>query len=147
MDKNKIMDAMEAKANEIFNKTEQYQKDGKRGVFTAQVRSVTHSGRWETVVQSFGAANTPPEMQDGKMVFAGVSFEGVVHGKVAYARRTGKNSGAPENETPMAESHWEGAVVSTDGNCICAFSGIAGSDDVLIAEAGIAMYESLLPKA
>jgi len=144
MNKNKIMDAMEAKANEIFNKTEQYQKDGKRGAFVAQVRSATHPTRWETMVQIFGASNTPPEIQEGKMVFAGVSFDGVVHGKVAYARRTGKNSGAPENEVPVAESHWEGAVVSADGNCICAFSGVAGSDDVLIAEAGIAMYNSLV---
>jgi len=144
MDKNKIIDAMEAKANEIYSQNEQYQKDGKRGVLAAQVRSAIHPERWETVLQPFGAATTPAEMKDGEMVFAGVSFDGVVHGKIAYARRTGTNSGAPEKEVKMTESHWEGAVVSKDGNCICAFSGVAGSDDVLIAEAGIAMYESLV---
>jgi len=141
MDLNKIMNAMEAKAQEIFDANEQYQKDGKRGVFTAQVKSSTYPGRWEVMTQAFGVASTPPEVQDGKIVFYGVSFDGVVQGKVAYSRRTGQDSGVEEGTVAMCESHWPGAVVSRDGNCICAFSGVAGEDDVLIAQAGIAVYE------
>ena len=144
MDLNKIIDAMEAKATEIFNNTVQYQEQGKRGMLLAQVKSAKHPERWETVMQAFGAVATPPEVQDGKQVFSGISFDGVVNGKAAYTRRTGKNSGAPENEVRMLESYWEGAVISKDGNCICAFSGVAGTDDVLIAEAGIAVYEGLV---
>jgi len=137
------MDAMEAKATEIFDNTPQYQADGKRGMFIIQLKSPTHPNRWDAMIQPFGAIVTPPEVKDGKVVWAGISFDGVAHGKAAYARRTGTNSGAEEGTVPMAESHWEGAVVSADGNCVCAFSGVSGEDDVLIAKAGIEAYNAL----
>jgi hypothetical protein len=62
-------------------------------------------------------------------------------GKAAYSRRTGKNSGVHYYEVLGNETFWPGAVVSIDGNCICAFGGLRAEDDVLIAEAGIAEYE------
>jgi len=140
MDRDKIINAMEAKALEIFNNSEKYQSWGKRGVLVAQVKSATHSDRWETTVQSFGATCTPPEVHDGKVVYNGMNFDAVAHGKIAYTRRTGKNSGVANNEIADYESYWHGAVISDDGNCICAFSGLEGDDDVAIAEAGIAVY-------
>jgi hypothetical protein len=41
------------------------------------------------------------------------------------------------------ESFWPGSVISDDGNCICAFAGFSGTDDKIIAKAGITCYESL----
>jgi hypothetical protein len=34
-------------------------------------------------------------------------------------------------------------MISDDGNCICAFAGFTGTDDKIIAKAGITCYESL----
>lgn len=77
------------------------------------------------------------------MINNGVNFDALVHGKIAFSRRTGKNSGTNYYQVLGHESFWKGAVTSDDGLCICAFSGFTGNDDVVIAEAGIACYESL----
>ena len=43
----------------------------------------------------------------------------------------------------LLSNYWKGAIVSDDGNCICAFAGFSGEDDEEIAGAGIACYQSL----
>jgi len=132
MDRDIIIDAMETKTLEIYNASEEYKKNGKRGVMVVQVRSEKYPDRWESTILNFGAFYT-----------GGFSFDTTIHEKIAYVRRTGKNSGAPKEEVVGTESYWLGAVISGDGNCICAFSGFEGEDDVLIAEAGIAEYNRL----
>ena len=133
MNRDKMIDAMEAKTLEIYNANKDYQANGKRGMMVAQVRSKKYPDRWESTILAFGA-----------MYSGGFSFDTTIHEKIAYVRRTGKNSGVPKEEVVGTESFWEGAVISDDGNCICAFSGFAGTDDILIAEAGIAEYHSQL---
>ena len=77
------------------------------------------------------------------MIGNGVNFDALVHGKAAFSRRTGKNSGTNYYQVLGYESFWKGSVTSGDGLCICAFSGFTGADDAAIAEAGITCYESL----
>ena len=143
MDRDKIIDAMQEKTLEIYNANEGYQANGKRGMMVAQVRSERHPDRWESTILAFGELSSGPRLQDGYPISTGMSFDTTIHEKIAYTRRTGKSSGAPFFEVVGTESYWKGAVISDDGSCICAFSGFAGEDDVLIAEAGIAMYKSM----
>ena len=132
MDRDKIIEAMEAKTLEIYNANSDYQEKGKRGVMVVQIKSKNHSERWDSTFHAFGP-----------LYSGSFSFDTTVNEKIAYTRRTGKNSGAPKEEVLGTESFWEGAVISKDGYCICAFSGYEGVDDTLIAEAGIAEYERL----
>ena len=141
---NKIIDAMEAVTLELFNANENYKAQGKRGIMVAQVRSEQYPDRWESVILPFGEPYGNPTMQDGYPINTGYSNDCTVHEKIAYVHRTGKSSGAPYYEVMGTESFWKGAVISNDGKCICAFSGFTGEDDVVIAEAGIACYKSLL---
>ena len=134
---------MEAKTLEIYNASENYQANGKGGMMVVQVRSEKKPDRWESTILAFGQPFGGPRMQDGYPISTGMSFDTTVHEKIAYSRRTGKSSGAPFYDVVGTESFWKGAVVSSDGNCICAFSGFMGEDDLLIAEAGIFMYDSL----
>ena len=129
MDQNKIIDAMQAKTQEIFEA--KYSDDVPRGVMAVQILTDTEKQRWSSTFQAFGTFHMPY-----------FSLDTTVHEKMAYTRRTGKNSGAPKEELIGQESHWEGAIISADGKCICAFSGYDGSDDVLIAQAGLAVYEA-----
>jgi len=143
MDRNKIINAMEEKTTEIYNASEQYKSRGKRGMMVVQVRSAEYPDRWDSTILPFGLVYGDPTMQDGYPISTGFSMDTTVHEKIAYVRRTGKSSGAPFYEVVGNESYWKGAVISEDGKCICAFSGFEGEDDVLIANAGIAVYEDL----
>ena len=142
MDRNKIIDAMLSKTTEIYNANEQYQKNGKRGMIVVQISSNNYEDGWDSTILPFGKTVSEPTMQDGYPISTGFSTDTTVHEKIAYTRRTGKNSGAPFYEVVGTESYWKGAVISEDAKCICAFSGFMGEDDVLIAEAGIAAYEN-----
>lgn len=143
MDRNKIIDAMEVKTTELFNAKDQYKSRGKHGIMVVQIRSAEYPDRWDSTILPYGKTHGEPTMQDGYPISTGFSMDTTVHEKIAYVRRTGKNSGAPFYEVVGTESYWKGAVISEDGNCICAFSGFEGDDDVLIAEVGIAVYEAL----
>jgi hypothetical protein len=143
MDRNKIINAMEAKTTEIFNANEKYKSKGKHGMMVAQLRSEEYPDRWDSTILAYGKTHGDPAMQDGYPISTGFSMDTTVHEKIAYVRRTGKSSGAPFYDVIGNESYWKGAVISDDGKCICAFSGFEGEDDVLIAEAGIAVYEQL----
>jgi len=142
MMRDKIIDAMLAKTKEIYEASEQYKAGGKRGMMVVQIRSEKYPDGWDSTILPFGKVVGDPNMQDGYPISSGFSMDTTVHEKIAYVRRTGKNSGAPFYEVVGNESYWKGAVISKDGSCICAFSGFTGEDDVLIAEAGIAVYES-----
>jgi len=134
MDRDKIVDAMLAKTKEIFNANEKYYSKGEHGIMVVQIRSEKYPDRWDSTILPFGAFYAGEADE-------GFSYDTTVHEKIAYVRRTGKNSGAEREEVIGTESFWHGAIISKDGNCICAFSGFAGEDDVLIAEAGMAVYE------
>jgi len=125
----KILAAMQAKTREIYD--QKYTQEDERGAMSVQVLTDESVNRWESAMESFGKLHVPY-----------FSLDCTVHEKIAYSRRTGKNSGAEKEDLVGQESHWEGAVVSDDGKCICAFSGYDGADDVLIALAGIAEYEA-----
>jgi len=142
MNRDKIIDAMYLKTQEIFNANEQYKSKGEHGMMVVQTRSENYPDRWESTILPFGKTHGDPTMQDGYPISTGFSMDTTVHEKIAYVRRTGKNSGAPFYDVIGNESYWKGALISKDGSCICAFSGFQGEDDVLIAEAGIAVYEA-----
>jgi hypothetical protein len=77
---------------------------------------------------------------DGRETDTGCNFDATVHGKIAYARRAGKDSGAGVYDVCGDESVYQGAVITADGRCICAYSGLAEPDDLLVARAGLAEY-------
>ena len=143
MDRNKIIDVMLAKTEEIFNASEQYQAQGKRSIMVVQTKLDKYENAWESTIVPYGRPYSDPTLQDGYPISNGFSTNTTVHEKIAYVHRTGKSSGAPFYEMVGNESYWKGAVISEDGKCICAFSGFVGEDDVIIAEAGIAEYERL----
>jgi len=143
MTRTQIITAMETKTNEIHESNPAYKSRGKRGMLVVQTRSADNPDCWESTILPFGRPYGDPTMQDGYPISTGFSMDTTVHEKIAYTRRTGKNSGAPFHEVVGTESFWKGAVISKDGNCICAFSGFTGEEDVEIAEAGIAVYESM----
>jgi len=132
MNRDALIEAMEKKTLEIYNASKEYQALGKRGIMVAQIRTQDSPEKWESTALAFGP------LYNGNF-----SFDTTIHEKIAYTRRTGKDSGAPKEEVLGTESFWLGAVISSDGKCICAFSGYEGEDDKLIAEAGIGEYERL----
>lgn len=141
IDRNAILDAMEAKTQVCFDREESYKKNGPRGCMVAQIQDEKNPLQWDSSQRPFGEISAAPGTEDTMIINNGANFEGTVMGKIAYTRRTGKNSGVHYYEVLGNESWWKGAVSSADGKCICGFSGLMGKDDVEIAEAGIAEYE------
>ena len=145
MDRNAILDAMEAKAEALFSANisggGEYAARGKRGAFTVQIRSGEIPGQWDSSLRHFGASFWEGDRYGDLHTNNGCNFEAGMMGKVAYSRRTGKHSGVHYYEVLGGETFWPGAVVSADGNCICAFGGLSAADDVLISRAGIEAYE------
>ena len=143
MDRNAILNAMEKKAKTIFDDNNDYAKDGKRGVMVVQIRDEKNPEQWDSSLRSFGVTFRDYAIEDGLVINNGVNFDALVHGKIAFSRRTNLNSGTNYYQVLGSESWWKGSVTSEDGNCICAFAGFSNDDDDLIAKAGIACYESL----
>lgn len=143
MDRNAILNAMERKAKKIFDGNEGYIQDGKRGVLVAQIRDEKNSEQWDSTQRSFGITYRDYNYEDELVINNGTNFDALVHGKIAFSRRTDKNSGTNYYQVLGYESFWRGSVISDDGNCICAFAGFSGKDDQAIAQAGITCYESL----
>ena len=135
-----ILDAMEKECEAVFAKDTSYHAGGKRGMYAAEIRDAKRSGQWNSSLRNFGAVSSEPETEGEIIINNGANFDATVHGKIAYTRRTLKNSGAHYYQVLGSESWWKGALISADKNCICAFSGLKGVDDVKIAEAGIAEY-------
>ena len=143
MNRNAILNAMEKKARDIFEDNGSYIKDGKRGMIVVEIRDPKTPGQWDSSCRNFGEL-CRDYTYDGELVINnGTNFDALAHGKVAFSRRTEKDSGTNYYQVLGYESFWPGSVVSNDGNCICAFAGFTGDDDAIIAKAGITCYESL----
>jgi hypothetical protein len=143
MNRNAILNAMEKKAKAVFEGNSDYIRDGKRGVMVVDIRDPGNSEQWDSSSRSFGTVSRDYGYEGELVINNGTNFDALAHGKTAFSRRTGKNSGTNYYQVLGYESFWPGAVISDDGNCICAFSGFMGADDQIIAQAGINCYESL----
>ena len=145
VDLNLILDVMEAEAEKLYGENVKnggyYAERGKRGAFTVQVKSERMAGQWDSGLRFFGASFWEPERRGDLVINGGCNFEAGMLGKAAFTRRTGRNSGIHWHEALGGETFWPGAVISGDGNCICAFGGLSAEDDVRISRAGIAAYE------
>jgi len=143
MNRNAILNAMEKKARDIFEDNPNYEKDGKRGMMVVDIRDPKNPNQWDSSCRNFGTVFRDYQYEAELVISNGTNFDALVHGKVAFSRRTNKNSGTNYYQVLGYESFWKGAIISEDGNCICAFSGLMGVDDQEIAHAGINCYESL----
>ena len=109
-----------------------------------EIRDSKNPEQWDSSSRSFGAVFRD-YVYDGELVINnGTNFDALAHGKVAFCRRTQKDSGTNYYQVLGYESFYPGAIISDDGNCICAFSGFSGQDDKAIARAGITCYQSLV---
>jgi hypothetical protein len=138
-----ILNAMENKAKKVFDDNVEYIRDGRRGMMAVEIRDPKNPSQWHSSTRNFGIAYRDYTYEDGLVINNGTNFDALVHGKIAFTRRTEKDSGTNYYQVLGYESFWPGAVMSDDGNCICAFAGFTGTDDKLIAKAGLACYESL----
>ena len=143
MNRNAILNAMEKKAKAIFDDDPGYKRDGKRGMMIAEIRDSKNPEQWHSSCRSFGTVFRDYGYDGELVINNGTNFDALVHGKVAFSRRTQKNSGTNYYQVLGYESFWNGSVMSGDGNCICAFAGLTAQDDEEIANAGIRCYESL----
>jgi hypothetical protein len=143
MDRNLILNAMEKKAKTIFKENVEYQETGKRGMLVAEIRDPDNPEQWDSSCRSFGTVFRDYQYAGELVINNGTNFDALARGKIAFCRRTGKDSGTNYYQVLGCESFWKGAVMSDDGNCICAYAGFNGEDDVRIANAGITCYESL----
>ncbi|GMO68268.1 MAG: hypothetical protein Ta2A_16450 [Treponemataceae bacterium] len=135
-----ILDAMEKECEAVFAADASYHAHGKRGMYVVELRDARRENQWNSALRNFGAVWNEPGAEGEIIINNGDNFDATVHGKIAYSRRTLKNSGAHYYQVLGSESWWKGAIISSDKKCICAFSGLKGVDDVKIAEAGIAEY-------
>jgi len=143
MNRNAILNAMEKAAQEIFDDNPNYLKDGKRGMMVVDTRDPKNPDQWDSSCRNFGTVFRDYQYEAELVISNGTNFDALAHGKVAFCRRTNLNSGTNYYQVLGYESFWKGAVISDDNNCICAFSGLMGADDEVIAQAGITCYESL----
>ena len=143
MNRNAILNAMEKKAKTIFEDNGIYIRDGKRGMMVVEIRDPKNPSQWDSSTRNFGTTYRDYTYEDELVINNGTNFDALAHGKVAFSRRTEKDSGTNYYQVLGYESFFPGSVVSGDGNCICAFAGFSGADDRIIAKAGITCYESL----
>jgi len=143
MNRNAILNAMEKKARAIFDSDAGYIRNGKRGMLIAEIRDPKNPEQWDSSCRNFGTVFRDYTFEGELVINNGTNFDALAHGKVAFCRRTGNNSGTNYYQVLGYESFWKGAIISNDGNCICAFAGFSGEDDEEIAQAGITCYESL----
>ena len=143
MNRNAILNAMEKKAKTIYDHDSGYRQAGKRGMMVVDIRDNKNPEQWDSSCRGFGTVFRDYTFEGELVINNGTNFDALAHGKVAFCRRTGKNSGTNYYQVLGYESFWYGAVISNDGNCICAFAGFSGPDDEEIAQAGITCYESL----
>jgi hypothetical protein len=143
MNRNAILNAMEKKAKSIFDSNSDYIKTGKRGMMIAEIRDAKNPEQWDSSCRSFGIVYRDYQYEGELVISNGTNFDALARGKIAFCRRTNKNSGTNYYQVLGYESFWKGAIISDDGNCICAYAGFSGMDDEQIAQAGINCYESL----
>lgn len=139
IDRNRIIAAMQETVTFLEKQAEYL--NGINGVMMVKIKVSETS--WEATELYHGNPFTSPQLHHGRHINNGSNCIGTVYTKAAYIQRTGQNSGAHFNEMKESESYWQGAVISEDGRCICAFSGIDELDDVKIAKTGIACYDMI----
>ena len=143
MNRNAILNAMEKKARTIYEYNSDYTRTGKRGMIVVQIRDPKNPEQWDGSSRCFGTVFRDYTYDGELIINNGTNFEALAYGKIAFSKRTEKDSGTNYYQVLGYESFFRGSVISDDGNCICAFAGFTGSDDVVIAKAGITCYESL----
>ena len=143
INRNAIINAMEKKAKLVFDYNDDYIRTGKRGMMIVEIRDPKNPLQWDSTCRSFGTVYRDYTYEGELVINNGTNFDALAHGKVAFSRRTEKDSGTNYYQVLGYESFWPGSIISNDGNCICAFSGFSGKDDATIAKAGITCYESL----
>ena len=143
MNRNAILNAMEKKAKAVFEDNDDYFRAGKRGMLIVDIKDPKNPDQWDSSCRNFGSVFRDYGFEGELVVNNGQNFDALAHGKIAFCRRTGLNSGTNYYQVLGYESFWKGAITSDDGNCICSFAGFSGEDDEVIAKAGIACYESL----
>ena len=143
MNRNAILNAMEKKAKVIYEDNDEYIRTGKRGMMIVSIRHDDNPDQWESSCRNFGTVFRDYQYENELVISNGTNFDALAHGKIAFCRRTGLNSGTNYYQVLGYESFWKGAIISEDNNCICAYAGFTGVDDEEIARAGITCYESL----
>ena len=143
MNRNAILNAMEKKAKNVLESNDEYIETGKRGMMIVDIRDPNNPEQWDSSCRSFGTVFRDYQYEGELVINNGTNFDALAHGKVAFCRRKNLNSGTNYYQVLGYESFWKGAIISDDGNCICAFAGFSGIDDKTIAQAGITCYESL----
>jgi hypothetical protein len=143
MNRNAILNAMEKMAKAVLESSSEFKKTGRRGMMVVEVRDKKNPEQWDSSCRSFGIVYRDYQYEGELVISNGTNFDALARGKVAFCRRTGKNSGTNYYQVLGYESFWKGAIISDDGDCICSFSGFQGEEDALIAQAGITCYESL----
>ena len=143
MNRNAILNAMGKKAKALFDDSGLYTRDGKRGMMIVEIRDPKNPEQWDSSCRGFGSVFRDYSYEGELVINNGTNFDALARAKVAFSRRTKKDSGTNYYQVLGYESFWPGSVISNDGNCICAFAGFSGEDDALIAKAGITCYESL----
>lgn len=143
MNRNAILNAMEKRAKSVYESNSDYTRTGKRGMMVVEIRDSQKPEQWDSSCRSFGIVFRDYQYEGELVISNGTNFDALARGKVAFCRRTNKNSGTNYYQVLGYESFWKGAIISDDGNCICAYAGFSGLDDETIAQAGITCYESL----
>ena len=143
MNRNAILNAMEKRAKSVFESNGDYMRTGKRGMMIVEIRDAKNPDQWDSSSRSFGTVYRDYQYEGELVISNGTNFDALAHGKIAFCRRTNLNSGTNYYQVLGYESFWKGAIISDDGNCICAFAGFSGEDDEFIAQGGITCYESL----
>ena len=143
MNRNAILNAMEKKAKVIYDDNGSYRRDGKRGYLIVEIKDPKNPDQWDSSSRNFGTVFRDYSYDNELVINNGTNFDALAHGKIAFSRRTQKDSGTNYYQVLGYESFFPGAIISNDGNCICAFAGFTGPDDKIIAKAGITCYESL----
>ena len=143
MNRNAILNAMEKRAKAVFESNDDYIRTGKRGMMVVEIRDPKNPEQWDSSCRNFGTVFRDYQYEGELVISNGTNFDALVHGKIAFCRRTNLNSGTNYYQVLGYESFWKGGIISDDGNCICAFAGFMGMDDQEIAQAGITCYESL----
>ncbi len=139
IDRNKIIAAMQETV--MFLEKKQEYLEGINGAMMVKVK-ITETC-WEATELRYGNPFTAPQLHHGRKITNGSNCIGTAYTKAAYIQRTRQHSGSHFNDMKESESYWQGALISDDGNCICAFSGVDELDDVKIAQAGIACYNAM----
>jgi hypothetical protein len=140
IDMDKILDAMEAAAEEIYNNSrENYPATkGRHGQMAVSIRSCHKPDQWQTLERTFGeSCYREPKNLNGRQVDQGANYAGIMWGKIVFSRRTGHNSGASSVKVKEGESFWKGNIYKdSDRMATFSFSGFSELDDVKVAQAG-----------